>query len=85
MFSRNGARFNNEELRISMDKPGPGAYKQVLAFSRKGNYQYSKWKSSGAPVFTRQGRQTNLDTSATRKITPGPGSYRMQTEFGFYD
>ena len=36
-------------------------------------------------MFTRGKRDTNLDTSATRKITPGPGTYRAQSDFGYYD
>jgi hypothetical protein len=42
-------------------------------------------RNSGAPMFTKGKRDTNLDTSATRKITPGPGTYRVQSDFGFYD
>jgi hypothetical protein len=26
-----------------------------------------------------------LDISETRKITPGPGSYKAPTEFGYYE
>ncbi len=82
-------------MRYSVDMPGPGKYEQKLQFNKTGNYTFYKWKNSGAPLFSRATRATNLDTSATRKssidsihiflVTPGPGTYRVQTEFGFYD
>jgi len=28
---------------------------------------FSRWKSSGAPVFSKGGRKVDLETSATRK------------------
>ena len=56
-------------MRRSMQVPGPGNYEnhEKLKMDAKGNYQYSKWRSSGAPVFSRSRRNTNLETSVTRK------------------
>eukprot|EP00347_Sterkiella_histriomuscorum_P007766 403347641 len=85
VISRSGKRFDDSRARTSMEIPGPGQYKPQLELNQKGNYSFYKFKNSGAPVFSKAKRITNLDTSATRKITPGPGSYRMQTDFGFYD
>jgi hypothetical protein len=48
-----------------------------------GTYFDRKFKSSGAPVFTKQNRKIELDFSETRKITPGPGSYKKGSEFGY--
>lgn len=64
--------------------PGPNAYNPNLSQNEKGNHFYSKWKDSGAPVFSKAKRNCNLETSQTRKITPGPGAYRSRTEFGRY-
>jgi hypothetical protein len=49
--------------------PGPGNYEnhEKLKMDSKGNYLYSKWRSSGAPVFAKGDRNTNLETSVTRK------------------
>ena len=56
---------------------------------------YSKWKGSGAPIFPKTNRVIMMETSKTRRstilfifisiATPGPGTYRIQTDFGFYD
>jgi len=56
-----------------------------IDLNKKGHYPLSRMKDSGAPMFTRGKRDTNLDTSATRKITPGPGTYRVQSDFGYYE
>ena len=76
--------------------PGPGNYDQRLNLNKTGNYSFYKWRNSGAPLFSKASRKVDLETSATRKskcnftylqltVTPGPGTYRVQTEFGFYD
>ncbi len=56
-------------MRRSMQIPGPGNYEnhEKLKMDAKGTYQFSKWRSSGAPVFSRGMRNTNLETSVTRK------------------
>lgn len=36
-----------------------------------------------APVFGKQKREAELDVSATRKITPGPGTYKLYSDFGY--
>ena len=53
--------------------------------SPSGQYFIDKYHNSGAPVFTKQQRLVTLDVSETRKITPGPGSYRAPSEFGFQE
>lgn len=91
-ISRGGQRFDNSALRAAIKVPGPGNYMQRNEINKKGVYSLAKLKNSGAPIFTRANRDTNLDTSATRKstiiliiclVTPGPGSYRVLSEFGF--
>jgi len=82
-------------MRRSLAIPGPGNYEdhEKLKMDPRGSYQFSKWRSSGAPVFSRSIRNTNLETSVTRKsknlfdltsilVTPGPGTYRTMSEFG---
>ena len=62
-------RIDVNMMRRSMQIPGPGNYEnhEKLKMDAKGTYQFSKWRSSGAPVFSRGMRNTNLETSVTRK------------------
>lgn len=62
-------RIDVNLMRRSMQVPGPGNYEvnEKLKMDPRGIYQFSKWRSSGAPVFSRSRRNTNLDTSVTRK------------------
>ena len=50
-----------------------------------GTFFHSTNGNTGAPVFSKTKRQVVLDNSETRKITPGPGTYRFQSEFGYYN
>lgn len=75
IIPRERDRFNAGRPKIKI--PGPATY-PVRPDSA------IKFKKMGAPIFTRAQRDTSLDTS-TRKITPGPGSYRFQSDFGFYN
>lgn len=67
VISKTGQRFDNSRARYSVEMPGPGMYEEKLQFNKTGNYQYYKWKNSGAPLFSRASRLVNLDNSATRK------------------
>ena len=62
-------RIDMNLMRRSMQVPGPGNYENhdKLKMDPRGFYAYSKWRSSGAPVFSRSNRNTNLETSVTRK------------------
>ena len=62
-------RIDMNLMKRSMQVPGPGNYEnhEKLKMDPKGIYQFSKWISSGATVFSRVDRNTNLETSVTRK------------------
>lgn len=60
-------RFNTPSMRPSNQVPGPGNYTLKLEMNGKGNYSLAQFKNSGAPLFGRSQRDTNLDTSVTRK------------------
>eukprot|EP00347_Sterkiella_histriomuscorum_P017484 403349183 len=85
IISRTGQRFDNSLDRRSAFEPGPGAYQQIESVNKTGTFFFNKYKNTGAPVFGKSRRLVQLDDSATRKITPGPGTYRVQSEFGFYN
>ena len=67
IISRGEGRFNNATMRGSINSPGPGNYNTKMEMNNKGTYSCAKYKNSGAPLFTRANRDTNLETSATRK------------------
>ena len=84
-MSRDGKRFNNSAINEASKIPGPGRYDINSCNSKVGKYFVHKFRSSGAPFFGKEIRKFTLDKSNTRKITPGPGAYHIQTEFGVYD
>ena len=47
--------------------PGPGNYNPKMELDGKGTYSLARYRNSGAPIFTKAGRDTTLDTSVTRK------------------
>lgn len=66
-------------------EPGPGEYNQIASVNKTGIFFFKKYKNSGAPVFSKAKRLATLDLSETRKITPGPGTYRISSDFGYYN
>ncbi|EAR85445.1 sperm-tail PG-rich repeat protein (macronuclear) [Tetrahymena thermophila SB210] len=61
--------------------PGPGTYKPIVSINPDGRYFVSKFKSSNSRSFTHSKRITN----GVSQFTPGPGSYRLPSEFGYYE
>lgn len=53
--------------RTALQVPGPGNYNLKLDLNKTGNYHLARYKNSGARCFSRASRDTNLDTSVTRK------------------
>ena len=70
-----GKKIDDSAIRYKKDVPGPGTYKATSSLNATGQNFLRNFKSSGAPVFGRSDRRIDMETSATRKITPGPGSY----------
>lgn len=63
--------------------PGPGHYPTVVSLDRNGVYFLSKFQSSGCRRFGRESR-ASVSTRGSQLNTPGPGSYRAPSEFGYY-
>eukprot|EP01017_Pseudomicrothorax_dubius_P003770 TRINITY_DN10613_c0_g1_i1.p1 TRINITY_DN10613_c0_g1~~TRINITY_DN10613_c0_g1_i1.p1 ORF type:complete len:285 (+),score=39.55 TRINITY_DN10613_c0_g1_i1:144-998(+) len=72
-------RFNDHSF--SKEVPGPGAYDTKPAIDSKGNYFISKFESSGCRTFNHEKR----NVFSLRARTPGPGTYRMPSDFGYYE
>jgi len=67
VISRGNSRFDNSSMRTSAAIPGPGLYQPKLELNVKGSYPLARYRNSGAPIFTKGKRDTNLETSVTRK------------------
>ena len=62
--------------------PGPGHYdEKPVSMSNKGSYFISKLKNSGCNFFNKQKRSMGRKPNPS----PGPGSYRMPSDFGYYE
>lgn len=74
---KSSSRFPKEDKKVV---PAPGAYNVDKGFL---NYAkvLSTCKSSGSITFGLTGRSNAMDI----KNTPGPGSYRIPSEFGYYE
>eukprot|EP00826_Nyctotherus_ovalis_P003954 TRINITY_DN10820_c0_g1_i5.p1 TRINITY_DN10820_c0_g1~~TRINITY_DN10820_c0_g1_i5.p1 ORF type:complete len:288 (+),score=19.40 TRINITY_DN10820_c0_g1_i5:224-1087(+) len=59
--------------------PGPGTYKTANGISGHGSYFLSTVPSSRAARF---GREPRVSRTRQRPKTPGPGSYRIPSDFG---
>lgn len=69
------------KIPVQTRHPGPGAYHPKDGLSGDGSYFLSNISSSQCRTFGRSSRSV----SARRLQTPGPGSYRLPSDFGFYD
>eukprot|EP01017_Pseudomicrothorax_dubius_P025273 TRINITY_DN270_c0_g2_i1.p1 TRINITY_DN270_c0_g2~~TRINITY_DN270_c0_g2_i1.p1 ORF type:complete len:286 (-),score=49.84 TRINITY_DN270_c0_g2_i1:118-975(-) len=71
-------RFNEENPTKTV--PGPGAYDFHATIDSKGTYFNSKFNSSACRTFSHE-KRTTFET----KPAPGPGAYRLPSEFGHYE
>lgn len=60
--------------------PGPGSYDPRTHLSSTGEYYISAFRSSQSRSFGRARRLHSV-----RAGTPGPGAYRLPSDFGYYD
>ncbi|KAL4511959.1 hypothetical protein ABPG72_012804 [Tetrahymena utriculariae] len=67
--------------------PGPGQYKPRNDLEKSGSYVLSIYKSYGTRNFSNASpRQSFVDQASKSTIyKPGPGTYRLPSEFGNYD
>ena len=60
--------------------PGPGAYKNIEGFLN--GFPLSQYKHNGSRKFSNSSREFFGKKDLN---TPGPGSYRLPSEFGYYE
>ena len=66
--------------------PGPGNYQDVSSLSKVGKYILSNHSGGTKAIFDHSKRITKFDQVKKQSMNhPGPGSYRMPSEFGQYD
>ncbi|CAD8202217.1 unnamed protein product [Paramecium octaurelia] len=74
-------RFDNKQY--SSDVPGPGNYKlDNIGIQKTGFYPTSNLHSSKCRSFPHDIRKTY---SVSSMQTPGPGQYRLPSDFGYYE
>jgi len=71
----------NEEL----GKPGPGAYNSGGEINKTGFYYVSKYKSSNARTIGGGAIRKQASAGTLRNEVPGPGSYKIPSDFGHYE
>lgn len=62
--------------------PSPVTYRLEDTINPKGSYYLSKFKSSGVRTF---GNAARSSSQSQFHAVPGPGSYRMPSDFGYYE
>ena len=66
--------------------PGPGNYRHLNGLSNVGRYVVSNKIGGTQAIFNRDKRISKFETIQTQAAEkPGPGAYRMPSEFGQYD
>lgn len=72
------------ELKNSPERlnPGPDRYSPSGSLNKKGDYYLSKFHSSMCRTQYHADRKTVLGQTIA---TPGPGSYRLPSDFGYYE
>ena len=67
--------------------PGPGKYQPINDLSAEGFYVLSKNLSAGKRAILLGNRDSYLEPSSTMRENPnpGPGYYRLPSDFGHYD
>jgi Sperm-tail PG-rich repeat len=66
------------------ETPGPGEYSPKGEFSKTGEYFLSKFRSTGAKTLYKSRRET-LQHLNVDKYCPGPGMYKLPSDFGYPD
>lgn len=67
-----------------INNPAPGKYGMVDTINQKGIYNSSKFKNSLCRSFSTANRNTLGINPAKKSAFPGPGNYRLPSEFGYY-
>ncbi|CAD8109883.1 unnamed protein product [Paramecium primaurelia] len=79
---KNSKRFV-KDFSTNLYAPGPGTYPvDKTGIQKDGHYFISKFHSSNVRSFPKESRRTG---SVGKAGTPAPGSYRLPSEFGYYE
>jgi hypothetical protein len=82
MSPARSARFITLKNSPAKLNPGPGQYSPSGEFSKEGSYFVSKFSSSMCRTHYHADRST---FKTSRMSTPGPGTYRLPSDFGYYE
>jgi len=64
--------------------PAPGKYPIVDGLNKEGLYNLSKFRNSLCRSFSKGGRNTLGINIKKKDPYPGPGNYKLPSEFGYY-
>ena len=78
----NSKRFKEQKVDFGLT-PGPGQYNPGMNIDCVGAYFVSNYKNSGCRTFGISKR--GMSGTRNELSTPGPGSYRLPSEFGHYE
>lgn len=78
---------------VRVNEPGPGHYDPKDSIDPVGNYYISKFKSTQTRSFPKSKRDFTRRASISlckragviSTVTPGPGSYKLPSDFGHYE
>jgi hypothetical protein len=84
MSPSRSVRFPNYAKGQNRGMPGPGTYNPGATITKDGNYFVSQYKSSMCRTFYHCDRDIST-ASKSKKSNPGPGMYRLPSEFGYYE
>ena len=61
---------------------GPGAYVETCSLNKEGKYVLGKYPNSGVRSFP-HGVRKFYDSPSPRNKMPGPGEYKLPSDFGY--
>ena len=73
-----------KDFNTNIKNPAPGHYDAIAGLDNKGVYKISKHKNSLCRSFSQAARNTLGIDISKKDPKPGPGQYRLPSEFGHY-
>lgn len=80
----NSAQSRFKSFDTTINFPAPDRYKAIDTINNKGGYTQSKFRNSLVRSFSQADRNTLGINIKKKNPFPGPGNYRLPSEFGYY-
>jgi len=79
-----GSQTRFKSFNTNQKNPAPGKYNRIDEINETGKYNLSKFKNSMCRSFSKADRNTMGININKKSAIPGPGNYRLPSEFGYY-